>query len=114
MTNILNNSALAQWTITQGATAVLTINRESGTVIPDFTTLSWTGTIYTLSDSATVTTFTVTASSADVLSVTITAAATAALSWNGVDYGFNISGTLSSTVYTPIVGSLIVKRKHGA
>lgn len=112
---ILNgNSGLATIRFTKGTTFVLPIQRESGTGIPNFTTLTWVGTIYTLSDSATVSTFTVTASDADNLTMTISAAITATLEWQGVKYGFNIKGTVGATVYIPVKGSVIVDRADGA
>lgn len=114
MITLNGNSAVAAIRLTKGTTFTLPIQRESGTGIPNFTTLTWTGTLYTLSDSETVSTFTVTASDADNLTMTISATITAALEWQGVKYGFNIKGTVGSTVYIPVKGSVIVDRADGA
>lgn len=114
MTILNGNSAVASIRLTKGSTFVLPIQRESGTGIPNFTTLTWTGNIYTLSDSEVVSAFTVTATDADNLTMTISAAITATLEWQGVNYGFNIKGTTGSTVYIPVKGSVIVDRADGA
>lgn len=111
---VLNgNSATVTIQLTKGSTFVLPIVKTSGTSLPDFTTLTWTGGIYTQADGELVSAFTVSASDATHVTVTISATITATLEWQGVKYGFNIKGTTGSTVYIPIKGSVVVNRADG-
>ena len=110
---VLNgNSATATIQLTKGGTFTLPITKGTGT-FPDFDDLTWTGGIYTQSDGELVSAFTVAASSATALTITISATITAALEWQGVSYGFNIKGTTGSTVYIPIKGNVVVHRADG-
>ena len=112
MTNLPSPSAIANIQVTKGATYTLPIVRSSGTAVPDFTTLTWTGGIYTLGDDTLVSAFTVTASSADNLTLTISATITASLSTT-VKYGYKVQATTGSTVYIPLKGAIIVNRNNG-
>lgn len=111
MTILPNNSAIGTIQFTKGTTFVLPIERTAGTALPDFTTLTWTGGIYTLIDETLVSDFTVTASDADNITVTISATITGALTAGKDKYGFNIIGTVGSTVYNVFKGGIIVHRK---
>ena len=113
MTVLNGNSATATIQLTKGSTFVLPIVKTAGTSLPDFTTLTWTGGIYTQSDGELVSAFTVTASDSTHLTITISATITADLEWQGVKYGYNIKGTTGSTVYIPLKGSVVVHRADG-